>query len=533
MRLTAGKASPLRAIVLVALVLASTAATCLPAVPSATRQARLDPIVYTLRAPEPATHVAEVTAVVPTSGHASIEMMLPVWSPGYYEVENYAGNVHDLGAHTPDGTALQVQQPTGNRWRIETKSSPTVVLTYRITCDRGFVTANYVGEDLWTLNGAPSFMTLVEKAKRPHEVHLELPAGWSAMTSLDPAPDGMPNHWLAADFDELVDSPIAAGELSVHTFTVAGTPHYLVDMGEVGDFDGAAAARDLQRIVQQTCRFWADLPYKRYVFLNIFRRGGGGLEHKSSTMLTSSLDRTQTPEAYLGWLAFVSHEYFHAFNVKRLRPVELGPFDYENPPSTSSLWISEGLTSYFGGLMVTRSGLGSPEHYLSALSGHIRQLQTSPGRLLQTLNQSSLDVWSGGGSGVGQDPETRISYYVKGPVVGFVLDARIQRLTDGRKGLGDVMRLAYQRYGGERGFTPEQFQETAEEVTGANLNTFFQRTLASTEELDYQEALDWFGLRFAAVTSDDPAAVWRLEVRPDATPEQRSHWEAQVAERNP
>ncbi len=514
-----------RAHVCLALLLLLSAAGWAPRAPAP------NPIVYTLSVPHPDTHEAEVRAVVPTGGRATIEMMMPIWSPGYYVVEDYAANVHDLSARTPEGTRLTVEHLRANRWRIETGGSPTLVLTYRITCERGFVTSDYVGEDFWTLNGAPTFLTLVEDVKRPHEVHLELPAGWNAMTSLDPAPDSMANHWIAADYDELVDSPIAAGRLSVHEFTVSGKPHYLVDVGQVDDFDGARAARDLKRIVQETERFWGTLPYKRYVFLNIFRRGGGGLEHKSSTMLTSNAAGERTGAGFTRWLGFVSHEYFHAFNVKRLRPVELGPFDYEHPPRTPSLWIAEGLTSYFGELIVTRSGIGTTEDFLAALSGHIRQLQTSPGRLVQTLDESSLDVWDNGGSGVGQDRTKTVSYYVKGPVVGFLLDARIRDLTDGAKGLGNVMRLAYQRYSGAHGFTPEQFQSTAEQVAGADLGSFFHRTLATTEELDYGEALDWFGLRFADPGSADPSSAWKLEVRPDATSAQRRHLEALVSSR--
>jgi len=487
----------------------------------------LQPIVYTVRFPAPATHVAQVEAAIPTGGQPAVELMMPVWSPGFYRVENYAANVHDVAARGADGTALAVSQPQPNRWRVETGGRPSIVLTYAVTCERAFVTADWVGEDMAVLNGAPTFITLVEPSKRPHDVRLELAPGWPrAMTSLDPAPDGLPNHFRAADYDELVDSPIVAGRLSVHEFTVAGKPHDLVDAGEIDGFDGARAARDLERIVKETDRFWGFLPYKRYVFLNLFRRGGGGLEHLNSTMLTSNAVRLETPKGYLGWLGFVSHEYFHAFNVKRLRPVELGPFDYEHPPATSSLWISEGLTSYFGELIVTRSGLGTPEDFLAALSGHIRQLQQSPGRLVQTLNQASLEVWHQGNSGVGQDPKTTVSYYVKGPVVGFLLDARIRKATGGKKGLGDVMRLAYQRYAGAHGFTAQQFQQTAEEVAGTDLTAFFTRALASTEELDYTEALDWFGLRFAAL--DDPKTAWTLEVRPDATPAERAHLAALV-----
>jgi predicted metalloprotease with PDZ domain len=199
--------------------------------------------------------------------------------------------------------------------------------------------------------------------------------------------------------------------------------------------------------------------------------------------------------------------------------VELGPFDYERPPVTAGLWISEGLTSYYGDLLVARAGLTSPAEYLASLSGAIRSLQNSPGRLVQTLEQASLGIFATGGSGVGGDRNTTVSYYGKGSVVGWLLDARIQRATGGAKSLDDLMRLAYRRFSDARGFTREQFEATAAELAGEDLSGFFQRALRSTEELDYEEALEWFGLRFAEAA--EPQRAWTLEVRPDATPAQQ------------
>jgi predicted metalloprotease with PDZ domain len=339
------------------------------------------------------------------------------------------------------------------------------------------------------------------------------------MTSLDAAPDGFANHYRAEDYDTLVDSPIIAGNLSVQEFEVAGGRHYIASAGEAGQWDSQRAARDIEKIVRATHRFWGFLPFRRYVFLNVFRQGGGGLEHKNSTLITTNTSRLATPQAYLGWLAFVSHEYFHAFNVKRLRPVELGPFDYENPPRTSGLWVSEGLTSYYGQLLVTRAGLSASQDFLAWLSSEIEQLQKTPGRLVQTLEESSLDVWSTPTSGLAQNASaTTVSYYRKGPIAGFLLDARIQRATGGSKSLDDVMRLAYRRYSGTRGFTAEQFRMTAEEVAGVSLKEWFRRAISSTEELDYAEALDWYGLRFAS--SEDRA--WKLETRAGATESQKT-----------
>ena len=303
-------------------------------------------------------------------------------------------------------------------------------------------------------------------------------------------------------------------------FDVEGSVHHVVAIGDIGGFDGPRAAGDLKKIVEQHRRIWGALPFTRYDFLLVFRPGGGGLEHKNSMLATTQAAGTQTPAGYVRWLNFISHEYCHAFNVKRLRPVELGPFDYEHEPHTPSLWISEGFTSYFGELAVTRAGLTTPEAFVASMSAKIAQLQKSPGRLVQTLEQSSLDVWtSEGTSGVNTNANTSVSYYNKGQIAGFLLDAEVRRASRGSKNLDDVMRLAYQRYGGARGFTPEQFRATASEVAGSDLSAWFTRSVASTEELDYARALDWYGLQFAP-------GGWTMEARADATEDQKAHLRA-------
>src|SRR5262249_47232478 len=264
---------------------------------------------------------------------------------------------------------------------------------------------------------------------------------------------------------------------------------------------------------------WGFLPFKRYLFLCVFRPGGGGLEHLNSTLLTCNAASMRTPASYLSWLVFVSHEYFHAFNVKRLRPIELGPFDYEKEPRTPGLWVAEGFTCYYDALLTARAGLSTPGDFLARLSGNIDRLQKTPGRLEQTLEQASLNVWTSSFSGIGGG-DKMVSYYVKGPVVAFLLDAKVRRATKGAKTLDDVMRLAYQRYSGAKGFTPEQFRKTTEEVAGVDLQAWFEKAVSSTEELDYAEALVWFGLRFAPGDATAKKA-WRLEIRDGATEAQR------------
>lgn len=481
--------------------------------------ADLEPIVYRLRAPSPASHILEVEASIPVDASKdSVEIRMARWSPGFYRIEDYAGKVQDLTARAENGAALGVEKSRPNRWLIRTGGAKRAIVAYSLRCEQRSVTTNWVGEDLGVLNGAATFLTLVEDGPRPHEIHLDLPAAWKdSATALDPAPDGAAHHYRAPDYDTLVDSPIVAGDLDVRSFLVNGSRHLLVDAGERAGWDARRAASDLERIVTATGKLWGSLPFKRYVFLNVFRPGGGGLEHKNSTLLTTDADRVRSPEGYARWLSFVSHEYMHSWNVKRLRPKELGPFDYENEPRTESLWISEGVTNYYAELMLSRSALWTREAFLSSLSAQIDNLQKQPGRLLQSLERSSLEVWSNSLSGVNASDKT-VSYYVKGHVAGFLLDAKIRAATSGKKTLDDVMRLALARFGGDRGFTAPEFQATAEEAAGTSLDAWFKRSIASAQELEYDAALAWYGLRFTTTGAGAAGeTAWFLAPRADAT----------------
>jgi predicted metalloprotease with PDZ domain len=501
------------------IVFGTTAALSLTALAPVTTAAQQPaPIQYTISMPAPETHLAHVSALIPTGGKPFVDLMMAVWSPGYYVQENYATRVREISALTNRGDTLALTHPRPNRWRVATGGAATITLSYTLLCDHRSVTGNWVDTTMAILNGPATYITLAEQGKRRHDVSLELPSRWKqSATSLAEQSDGIANHYEASSYDELADSPIIAGNISFHEFTVAGAKHYLADIGQIPpEWDGALAAQNLQKFVTADYKFWGFLPFKKYVFLNVFRQGGGGLEHLNSTMLTSSPKSTGGGD--MRWLQYVSHEYFHAFNVKRLRPVELGPFDYERSPKTPSLWISEGLTTYYGNLMVSRGGIGTQQDVLDGLSKAITSVQNAPGHRVQTLEQASLDIFSTGGSGVGGDRNSTVSYYDKGLIAGLLLDARIQHATNGRKNLDDMMRLAYKRYGGPHGFTPEQWITTASDVAGTDLTAFFHTLLQTTDEMDYSEALSWFGLRFAP--SDNPATAWTLEIRPDATSQQ-------------
>jgi len=445
---------------------------------------------------------------VPTDGQTGIELMMAVWTPGSYLVREYARNVEALAAKTPEGRALAIEKTRKNRWKIETEGTARISVTYRVYGREMVVQSNWIDESFAILNGAATFLTLSGSLPRSHEVSLVLPPTWRrSVTGLLEIP-GAPGHrYVAQDFDTLVDSPIYVGNPAIYEFEVDGKKHLLVNEGEGAIWDGPRSAKDVEAIVRTERNFWGHLPYDKYVFFNILTEASGGLEHKNSTVLMASRWATRRRPDYLRWLHLVAHEYFHVWNVKRMRPAELGPFDYENEVFTKSLWIAEGLTSYYDRLLLRRAGLSTVEEYLAGdppppgadsdqPKTDIEKLQETPGRLVQPLETASFDAWIKLYRRDENTPNTGIDYYTKGAVVGFLLDAKIRSATHGAKSLDDVMRLAYTRYSGEKGYTPQQFRATAQEVAGTDLKDWFHHVLETTEELDYSEAAQWYGLRF-------------------------------------
>lgn len=468
-----------------------------------------EPIRYTLSFPAPQTHYVEVTATVPTGRRADVDLMMAVWTPGSYLVREYARNVEAVTAAGPDGRALDVDKSKKNHWRIVTGGAPSITLKYRLYCREMSVRTNWVESDFAMINGAPTFITLADLAPRPHEVIIIPAPAWKRSVTALPEMGGGEHRYRAPDYDTLVDSPIVVGNPAVYDFVVDGKKHSLVNVGEGGVFDGTRAAKDLETIVKEDRRLWGFLPYDRYVFFNMITESGGGLEHKNSTLLMTNRWTTRTRRAYLSWLELASHEYFHAWNVKRLRPAELGPFNYEDENITRSLWIAEGFTDYYAELQVHRAGLSTRDEYLEGLSNAIEALQTTPGRLVQSAEMASFDAWIKYYRPDENSPNTSISYYTKGTVIAFLLDAKIRKET--AKSLDDVMRAEYERFSGAKGYTPEEFRLEAEKVTGISLKQFWDAAVESTAELNYSEALDTFGLRFKPVpppVADRPAKTW-------------------------
>ena len=374
-----------------------------------------EPIRYTLTFPSPESHYVEVEASVPTGGDPALEVVQPVWTPGSYKIRDYSQHVEALRAESAGGNPLDVAKTAKHRWRVSTWGARRVLISYRVYGHELSVRTNYIDADFALLNGAATFLTKVEEPSRRHEVDVVLRPEWNeVVTFLQRHPSGGPHRFSAPDYDTLVDSPIFLGSPHTYRFEVGGIPHSLVDQGGVTLWDSQRAGRDLERISRTECELWGTIPYKSYTFLNLITDSRGGLEHREGSVLMTHVYATRSRKAYLEWLSLAAHELFHAWNVKRLRPVELGPFDYERENYTRSLWVAEGVTSYFDDLIVFRSGLSTRDEYLAALSKGIHRIQTTPGRRVRTLEEASFDAWIKLYQPNPNTDNSSISYYTKG-----------------------------------------------------------------------------------------------------------------------
>jgi predicted metalloprotease with PDZ domain len=462
------------------------------------RAQSLEAIRYTLRFPAPHTHYVEVEAAVPTGGRPQVDLYMATWTPGSYLIREYQRHVEAVAANA-GGRSLSVDKTTKNRWRIATGGAPSVTLRYKVYSREMTVRNNWVESAFAMINGAPTFLTLVERAARPHEVRVELPAAWKRVeTALIPIA-GSTNTFRAEDFDTLIDSPIVIGNPVTREFIVDGKKHVVLFEGDTALVDADRAVADVQKVVQAGRGVMGSLPYPHYYFMTMVTESSGALEHKNSYLGMTGRFVTRTRGAYLSWLSTLAHEYFHAWNVKRLRPIELGPFDYENENYVKTLWVAEGFTDYFATILLGRAGILTEAEYLDGLSSQIEQVQGTPGRLVTPVNMASFDTWIKQYRPDENTANMSVNYYPKGAVIAFLLDARIRRATNGARSLDTGMQWAMQRYSGEKGYTPAQFYAVMSEAAGVDLKDWFAKTAESTDELDYTEMLDYYGLRFRPV----------------------------------
>jgi predicted metalloprotease with PDZ domain len=430
-----------------------------------------------------------------------VEVMMPTWTPGSYLIREYPRFVQELravGAADEDSQTqdLAVTKTRKNRWQIATAGVRRVTLRYQVYCHELSVRTNWVDNDLAVLNGAATFLVPLDQRQQPIQVQVQLPPGWARSVCALPNDAERPHTYIAENYDQLVDSPILAGNCQIFPFQVGGINHYLVNLGDDALWDGQKAANDLKKVVAAQHEFWGQIPYPEYYFLNVVMGGGGGLEHDNSTLLMSGRRTMQSPQSYRRWLSLCSHEFFHAWNVRRLRPRSLVQYDYENEVYTRELWVAEGLTSYYQNLLLARAGLMTPNELLQSLSADIRGTENRPGNLVQSLAESSFDSWIDFYRPHENSANTSVSYYGRGSVAGFLLDAEIRRRSNGAANLDDAMVKLYQQCL-DGGYTNQDLQEVCQQLTDSDFGPWFQTYIDSATAFDYTPALELWGLRFA------------------------------------
>ena len=438
------------------------------------------PVRYRVGMSRPHTHLYEVEAHFP-AGAEVVDAVLPVWTPGSYLVREYARHLQDVTCSDDRGAPLPVERPDKRTFRVRTGGRPCT-FRYRVYAHELTVRTSHLDGSHGFFNGATLFLYQEALRDRPHHVQVDAPAGWNVHVAL-PRADAA---YAAKDYDALVDSPFEVSPARAHPFTASGVPHELVTWGDGGKVDAAALSESLAKVVEVQAQLMGGLPHARYLFIVHFTdKGRGGLEHGASTVLLYPRSGLSTQKGREDFLGLASHEYFHLWNVKRIKPKALVPFNYAQESFTTLLWHFEGGTSYFDNLLVRRAGLMSAGAYLARLGESLTSLHGTPGRKVQTLSEASLVAWIKHYRPDENSANSAISYYLKGEIVCWLLDLHVRRATSDARSLDDVVRLLWTRYGDGRGVPEDGVEAAAEEVAGCSLKTFFDASLRTTGELDY------------------------------------------------
>jgi len=449
---------------------------------------------FTVSMPRPETRYFHVEAAFEGLGGPTVELRLPAWSPGYYVILDYAKNVGSFSARDASGRPLAWEKSAKNAWRVSTGGARSFRVAYDVWAAGGSIAESALDERQAFLSPTGLFVHPAGRIDTPATLTVERPERWARIsTGLDPV-EGRPGTYSAPDFDVLYDSPLLVGNQEVLSFDVDGVPHTFEGAG-LGSLDRARFVADLKAMVTAAVRLMGEVPYRRYAFISI-GPGGGGLEHLNSQLITFDAEKLADPAQYSRTLRFIAHEYFHHFNVKRIRPIALGPFDYDRENLTRMLWFSEGATVYYEDLLLVRNGFHSPEQYLRQLASGLSSYESSPGRRFQSPAEASFDSWFGYFDRSEHLRNTTVSPYDSGLALSLLLDLEIRHATSNRRSLDDVMRTLYRTFAKEkgRGFTDEEFRKVCEETAGAPLPEIFDRYVATTAPIDWTRSLGYAGL---------------------------------------
>ena len=480
------------------------------------------PLKYELAFEHPNTHLLDVTIHASDLKGATVEFAIPDWAPGSYYIENYSANVQRFRATSADGKALSWRKTDSQTWQIDLAGATAVTISYQVFANTLQNNIAQYNERHAFIGGPSVWMYLVDGKDRPIELSVAAPSGWKIATGMEHTSD---HTFGAADYNWFADAPFEISDFAEKDFEVLGTTYHVIVHDVENKKDFTKFANDLQKTVATIVPLFQSVtgtpqaaPFKDYYFIfHVWPKTGGGLEHLNSTQInfTTDWDSTEplpgtTLNQYDLKLFVAAHEFFHAWNVKRLRPLPLGPFDYTQMVHTPSLWISEGLTSYYGSLSVERAGLVPPQQYLDGIARLITNFEAKPGRKERSIEDTSWDTWFSNPMSISQAnnlANTYYSYYDGGQIMGHILDFAIRDNTNNQKSLDDWMRLLYSRYALPKpGFKPEDAIHAANEVAGKDVSDVFRRYISGMEPIPYEQ---YFALAGIEVTKKvDPDKAW-------------------------
>ncbi len=462
-------------------------------------------IGYSISMPKPSTHMLEVEMRVKWEQMpVKLELKMPVWTPGSYMVREFARHLQDFEVKDVAGNALTWRKINKNTWQVDSKTAKEIAVSYRVYSNELTVRTNELNDEHAFWNNTATLLFVKDQLKAKSTVQVAPFGNWKVATGL-PAVAGSTNTFVAENYDVLYDSPFEVSDFKEISFDVQGKKHRFVITGE-GNYDLKKLAADTAKIIEESYKIFGELPYSDYTFI-VNLRGGGGLEHTNSTALQTDRFSFKPESRYKGFLGLVAHEFFHVWNVKSLRPDALGPFDYENENYTKLLWVAEGATAYYEGVLLNRAGIITAKEFLENKASQIKQLQERPGRFEMSLEEASFDAWIKYYRQDENAVNNQISYYDKGEIVNMMLDIAIRSASNGAKSYDDVLRYLYTEFFKKgKNYTPEDFQKAAELAAGKSLDDFFAKYVRGTAEIDYSEIVKGIGLQLTTKESGNGKA---------------------------
>jgi predicted metalloprotease with PDZ domain len=456
---------------------------------------------YSVAMPCPETHLFEVTLTIDRWTTDVLDLKFPVWTPGSYLVREYVRHLQGFSATDATGHPLDWTKISKNHWQVQTPDRASLTICYRIFANELTVRTNHLDITHGYFNPAAMFFRVLGREHSAIALTITPPhPTWKISTPLK-AVSEHPNIFIAHTFDELVDSPFEIGTHTLYNFEVLGKPHQFAIWGQ-GNLNVERVLTDTQKIIEVEAKLFGGLPYDSYLFLlHLTANAYGGLEHKAACSLIYSRFSLRNEEGYAKFMSLVAHEFFHLWNVKRIRPKGLEVFNYDRENYTESLWFCEGTTSFYDLVIPLRAGLYDAQCYLKKVSEAITQLQTTPGRTVQPLSESSFDAWIKLYRPDANSKNAQVSYYLKGELVSFLLDLLIRNQSHNARSMDDVMHQMWQQFGQpEIGFTREQLKSVFESVAGIDLTAFWTHYIDGTAELPFSEILAPFGLELKVET---------------------------------